>query len=129
MSQKLSGFLSDGYTLEHCIEANDFHPEVNIVFRPATVVEKASVVSKITKLGESGKVDEAEKIAAEFMKKKVVSWDLVHGGNELNPVEVPVEITTENMLRLESHLSGSLFNLTLGNIPAVAKELESDEKN
>lgn len=128
--QKVYGFIpADGYTLEHCVPATKFHPEVNVKFRPATPIERVNAGRDIAILDRENKVAEAEKRAAEFMASKLVSWDLVAPPITEGASPMPVEINVQNLLRLECHLSGSLLALTLGDVPAVQKENEEDTKN
>jgi hypothetical protein len=123
------GFLADGYTLEHCIPESPFHPECNITFRPATPVERVTVIRELAKLDRADKVAEAEKRAFEFIAKKLVSWDLVAPPITEGAIPQTVEISLDNLLKIESHLGGAIMEVVIGNAPAVAKQLETDEKN
>ena len=123
------GFIADGYTLDHSIAASEYYPEVNISFRPATPTERATVIRKITNLDKADRCAETEKEAAEFMAKKLKSWDLLAPPVSEGAEPQPVEISVPNLLKLESHLSGKMFSVILGEEPAVAKQIEGDTKN
>jgi len=123
------GFIADGYTLDHSIKSCEFYPEVNITFRPATPTERVTLIRKITNLDKNDRCAEAEKEAAEFIAKKLKSWDLLSPPNCEGALPQPVEISVHNILRLETHLSGDLFSVILGHVPAVAKQIEADTKN
>lgn len=128
--QIVYGFIADGYTLEHTIPAlSGFHPELNIKFRPTTPVERVTTSREIANLDRADRCGEAERKAAEFMAKKLVSWDLMAPPNTEGAMPQTVEINTANILRLEHHLSASLFKVLLGEDPAVRKESEGDTKN
>lgn len=116
------GYLGDGYSVRHCIPGNGFHQEVNIEFRPATTTETAVTKRQMRRLDERDDMAGIEKLGAEFMQKKLISWDLTSG-------ETILPLTVDSLLLLEPHLSGSMFDAILGNVPAVAKKVQDDEKN
>lgn len=123
------GFIADGYTLDHMIPETEFYPEVNITFRPATPTERSTNTRKVINLDKNDRCADAEKEAAEFIAKHLKSWDLMAPPVSEGAEPQPVEITVNNILRLESHLSGELYSVVLGEKPAVAKQVEADTKN
>ena len=112
------GFIGDGFTMQHCIAASEFHEEVNIEFRPCSPPEVARVRRNLKLLDEKNDTDGIESIAADLICSKVKNWDL------RNHAGAPVEVTKENCLDgLEVHLSGAIFDVLIGSVPAVAMVL------
>lgn len=121
------GFIPDGYTREAYIKASEFHPNTSLRFeyRPMVPHERIRAQKKITdaKTDELGET-EAHRVIADRLK----SWDLEHG-------EATIDITPENIARLEPHLSARLFQVLMGyetddiaELPDV-EQIEADSKN
>lgn len=100
------GFIPDGYTREGFIKATEFHPETSLRFeyRPMVPHERIRAQKRIT----DAKTDElGETEAHKLIVSRVTSWDLSYEGR-------PIELTTENVARLEPHLSARLFQIVMG---------------
>ena len=120
------GFIPDGYTREGYIKATEFHStELRFTYRPMVPHERIRAQKRIT----DAKTDElGEREAAKVVRDRLESWDLSHNGET-------VELTTENIARLEPHLSARLFQIVMGyavddsaELPD-AEQLETDQKN
>lgn len=113
-----TGFLDDGYTISAVIEEDEgFHPTITVEYRPMLPAQRARLFQRIgLYMSTDGKdqkqaandAELAEFISAEAMALQTKAWSLRNGAGE------PVEITKENMLRIDSRLSLKLFNLITG---------------
>lgn len=111
-----TGYISDGYTRTAFVDAArdeksglEFHPAVRFEFRPMLVADRAVLFRRIAELAQNAKgAEEAEKLAAKEMARRLVSWDL------FGPAGVLVEITEASLLRVEPHLSARLFSIITG---------------
>lgn len=123
MVDRVRNFVSDGANLTHRIEENAFHGPLTFEFRPSTRLDRGDFLRKIGKLAEQGKHAEAEAETDRFLRGRVIGWDAVDAAG------TPLEVSTENISRMEPLLFESFLNVVLGILPAVAVQQESDEKN
>ncbi len=124
-SSTLPAFIPDGYTRDAHIKASDFHPALGFTYRPMVPHERIRAQKKIT----DAKTDELGETAAHgVVVDRLQEWDLRHGDS-------PVEITVDNVGRLEPHLSARLFQIVMGFDADDSAELpdveqgEADSKN
>lgn len=123
MVDRVRNFVSDGMNLSHRIEENAFHGPLEFEFRPCTRLDRGDFLRKIGKLAEQGKHAEAEAETDRFLRGRVIGWDAVDAAGS------PLEVSTENISRMEPLLFEAFFNTVLGLTPAVAAQREADEKN
>lgn len=113
------GIILDGYTLDQTIPESEFHPEVEITFRPLSKVQVADMLGRIAKHYENPA--KGEEIAAEILANQVKAWSLLdHNGNS-------VPINKEMMKALEPHLSAEIFDLVRGQAATIKRD--EDLKN
>lgn len=111
-----TGFIEDGYNTTGKIEAKPgFHPELNFEFRRMTQPEILALGRKQNLLKSQGDkgMPQLERLAAQVIVDHVKMWDLQKQNGD------PVDITIENVQRVERHLFGSLYKVVLGEDPPM----------
>lgn len=120
-SMKKRAFIDDGYTLEHCFPPGKFRDEeVEILFRPATSMERVKVNKLVTKLDREGKAEEVENETYKFIALHLV---------ELKCDGESVGFSPERVGRMEPNLLTEMYQVIYGLTPAIAKQREDDAKN
>lgn len=122
MSNSLKLLIEDGYTLEHTFPACEFHPELNIRFRPATQSERTRQNKEAVAAGRKEQHDKVDSLAAEFIANHLHSWEDAEG----NSVG---DISAVKVARLHPNLLNQVYEIVYGTKPAIAKEREDDLKN
>jgi hypothetical protein len=123
MVDRNRNFVSDGASLTHQIEGNAFHGPLEFEFRPSTRLDRGDFLRKIGKLTEQGKHAEAEAETDRFLRSRLISWDAVGADGS------PLAISQEAIAKMEPMLFEEFMGTILGLTPAVAKQMEDDQKN
>lgn len=99
-----SAFIDDGYTLEATLEATNFHPAVSITYRPMLRSERIRLIEKSARAVDDKQAVEASNAVSESLAKHLVKWDVTNSRGE------PVQITADNMQKIEPHLFEKIYN-------------------
>lgn len=112
-------FIPDGYQRNGFIQGTDFHPDMCFVYRPTTIIERTVINGSVRIEYAKGTREgfaKSEKLGAEALVAHLLSWD-VKGPNVHE-----VELTAENVLRIEPHLFVRLYQIIMGE--SISDELE-----
>lgn len=116
-----SAFVGDGYERTDTIPQTRRHPEVTITYRPALRSDRAQLVLDNGKLLDKGgdSILKAHKNTSSFIAKRIVKWDITRTqkktvDGESVDEEVDLEITPENVAKLEPNLVDSIFRCVAG---------------
>jgi len=124
-----AAFIDDGYTLTKTFEQNDFFDQVIVEYRPllrTDILRQQTKVRSLMRPGNDGQptekgILESQKFSAECVVRQLVSWDVRKRDG------TSVDITPENVLKLQSHLQGLLLDLIWGELPPDAdREADSE---
>lgn len=106
MAQDDCGYFAEGELRHGLIRAaRHRHPDVRFTYRPMTAPERADALKRV---GGCRDPIRRESIRAEVLRERLHDWNLRDSGGALVPIEV------ENLLRVEPHLLGRLFEVATG---------------
>jgi len=113
-------FIDDGYTeTARMAAAPGVSPAITFRFRPVTAGEFGEYAHKL----ELSNTAEAKVATAEILASKLVDWDVRDASG------VKIEITVDNLLRLEHELHLKLFQVVIGEIPGDDSNVEHARSN
>ena len=99
-------YIHDGYTREAYIQPHPrLYPALRFTYRPVLAQDRAVIYRHIERTNDPRK---EETIAAEFMRRQLLDWDVTNAGGEA----VALEVT--NILRLQPRLLTRLFRIVMG---------------
>lgn len=120
-----SPFISDGYTRWATLAAGEMHPTVRFEYRPMPAVDRFQLVERMKRLAgdRHDGIAAVERIVVQELSRRIVSWTLVDDDG------VPVPISDDTLLRVESTLLAGLAAIILGLTAGDAEREAADEKN
>lgn len=120
----MPGFIDDGYTRQGYIKPLEpFHEGLRFEYRPVTISDRNRILSRVAACGgnKPEQIDKAVREASKAVVERVTSWDLKDSKGNV------VTINEANVMRLESHLHGSLFDVITGTQPSDENPVDEGE--
>lgn len=115
----MPAFIDDGYTESVFIpEMAGQYERVSLSFRPVAT-EGVSEYSFLTK---DKNHKEAKRITAEFLTKRILSWDVKNGTAD-------VAVSPENLLKLNVHLFDEIFAIVFCQKNGMKEQQEKKSGN
>ena len=110
-------FIEDGYTYDGLINPEPgLHDGLTFKYRPILPPDRAVIISEIDSTLASGAARRAETLAGAACIRQLVSWDLTRlDGSQ-------VEISVDNVLRVQPGAFGRLFKICMGGAPSDLPE-------
>ena len=120
-----SGYFFDGLELDgYVAEKPGCYPAVSFKYRPVLTQNRAVLMKLIL----DADPRKGEEIAAEFVERQLVSWDLSARlrADETDPQPVPIR--AEHMLRLHPTLFNCIYRIIMGDVAGDVKPADTATK-
>ena len=108
-----SGYIYDGYEADgYVAEKAGFYPGVAFRYRPVLTQDKAVTMLLIA----NADARKGEEIAAAFVERQLISWDMAARLRADETEPQPVPIRSEHLLRLHPTLFAVIYRIIMGDV-------------